>query len=97
MTMPIIALFLSLAFTAFGLYHTSGPGSFLDGMAAFVLVLMPGVVGLILACVALLIFWIPATSGWAWLPSVLSYIATLSMVTYAGVMNLVSLVENRFF
>lgn len=95
MTMPIIALFLSLAFTAYGLYATHGSGW--NGMAVFILALLPGVVGLILACVALLVFWIPATSGWAWLPSVLSYIATLSMVTYAGVMNLVSLVENRFF
>ena len=96
MTMPIIALFLSLAFTAYGLHATHSSGG-LGGMPAFVLVLIPGVVGLILACVALLVFWIPATSGWAWLPSVLSYIATLSMVTWAGVMNLVGLVENRFF
>lgn len=88
MTMPIIALFLSLTFTAYGLYATHGSGW--NGMAVFILALLPGVAGLILACVALLVFWIPATSGWAWLPSVLSYVATLSMVTYAGGTSLLS-------
>ena len=87
MWMVIIAFVLSLVVMAVGI---SGGSSFGDGMARYILAFLPGSAGLALAVVALVVLLIPATSGWAWLPSVLSYCATLGMIAYVGVMNLLS-------
>lgn len=89
MLMVVIAFVLSIIFMAVGV-SGFGVGIFLDGMARYILAFLPGLVGLALAVVALVIFLIPETSGWAWLPCVLSYCTTLGMVTYVGVINLLS-------
>lgn len=84
MTMPIVALLLSLAFVAGGMYVMSDKFSHIDGVGALALFLLPGLAGVALAIVALIVAAVPASSGWAWLPSVLSYIASVSVVAYAA-------------
>lgn len=90
MWMVIIAFVLSLIFVAVGVSGFSGGSSFLDGMMRYILAFLPGLVGLFLAVAALVVFLIPSTSEWVWLPATLSYGATLSMVAYTSVMTLLS-------
>lgn len=90
MFMVIMAFILSLIFVAVGVSGFGGGSSFLDGMARYILAFLPGSAGLALAVAALVVLLIPATSGWAWLPATMSYGATLSMVGYTSVMNLLS-------
>ena len=83
MSIMVIAAFaVALVFVLGGYLHSrfSQGGLFLEGLGGFTFGVLPGLVGLVLAAAAAVVWLIPAARPFVWIPSVLSYAASLSML-----------------
>lgn len=82
MAWVLAAFIVALVFIIGGLIssHFERGGFFLEGLGGFMFGVFPGLAGLAVAAVALVVWLIPATQSWAWIPAVVSFGASASML-----------------
>lgn len=82
MVWVLAAFIVSLIFIVGGLISLKleRGGLFLEGLGGLIFGVLPGLAGLVVAVVTLVVWLIPAAQPWVWIPAIISFGASASML-----------------
>ena len=94
--MILVAWAVGILLTIGGWYGMHA-GTDTDNILWYVMGWLPGIAGLALAAIGTILYLILGSSSWVGGFAIASYVASVSMVSYVGVMSAWSWVASRFF